>query len=291
MYSTKYLDSRKEVFFSAILNEQSSLLGLSVLRRLLADINRAQWFSLIADEATDLSKKEQLVVCIRWVDEELNIHEDPVELIHLLKTDAETITSALKDCLIIFSLPISQCCGQGYDGASNMSGHLNGVAARIERDVPSALFVHCFAHCTNLCLQSVGRQCVPVRDALDLVIEISQLILYSPKRSTLFSTLQSQMSLGSKSLKPVCPTRWTVRTAAISAVLNNYTVLCVAPDEINTETNDDYGRNAGGLLAQIDKFSTFLRPQVVPLNFLWNRAIVTDITRQGHNHSRRYYSC
>ena len=49
-----------------------------------------------------------------------------------------------------------------------MSGHLNGVAAKIQSEVPSALFVHCFAHCTNLALQAIGRQCVPVRDALDL---------------------------------------------------------------------------------------------------------------------------
>ena len=70
-----------------------------------------------------------------------------------------------------------------------MSGHLSGLAARITNDVLTAIFVHCFAHCTNLCLQTVGRQCVPVRDALDLAMEISQLISYSPKRSSLFSTL------------------------------------------------------------------------------------------------------
>ena len=171
----------RKYFSPQILNEQISLMGLSVLRGLLSDIKTAHWFSLLADEATDTSNKEQLVICIRWVDEEFKIHEDPVELIDLPKTDSATITSALKDCLIRFSLPISQCCGQAYDGASNTSGHLSGVAARIEQGVPAAIFVHCFAHCTNLCLQSAGRQRVPIRDALDLVIEISQLILNSPK--------------------------------------------------------------------------------------------------------------
>ena len=124
-------------------------------------------------------------------------------MIHLPKTDAETITSALKDCLIRFSLPISQCRGQAYDGASAMSGYLNGLATRIECDIPTAIFVHCVAHYTNLCLQSAGRQCVPVGDALDLVMEISK----SPKRSSLFSALQAQLSPGSKSLKPLCPTQ------------------------------------------------------------------------------------
>ena len=224
----------------------------------MCDIHRAQWFSLILDEATDVSHKEQMVVCIRWVDEDISIHEDPLELIHLPKTDAGTLTSALKDCLIRFSLPLSQCRGQAYDGASSMSGHLSGLAARITKDVPTAIFAHCFAHCTNLCLQSVARQCVPVRDALDLLMEVSQLILYSPKRSSLFVTLQSQMTPRSKTLKPLCPTRWTVRTAAISAILSNYTVLCAALKDINAHTHDEYGRKAGGFLALMDKFSTFL---------------------------------
>ena len=44
-----------------------------------------------------------------------------------------------------------------YDGAASMSGHINGVAAQIQRVEPGAVFVHCLAHCTNLCLQEVGN--------------------------------------------------------------------------------------------------------------------------------------
>lgn len=85
-----------------------------------------------------------------------------------------------------------QCQGQAYDGASNVSGHLNGVAAQIQKDVPSALFVHvhCLAHCINLTLQAIGRQCVPVCDAVNLIIEVIQLIRYLPKRSALFRSLK-----------------------------------------------------------------------------------------------------
>jgi len=101
-----------------------------------------------------------------------------------------------------------------------MSGHLTGVASQIQKDVLSALFVHCFAHCTNLCLQAVGCVCVPVWNALDLVMELSQLITYSPKRSTLFAYLEQQLWPDATSLKLLCPTRWTIRTAAISAVLS-----------------------------------------------------------------------
>jgi len=70
-----------------------------VLTNILVDIRKANWFSLIADEATDVSNTEQLTVCIRWVDDDFCIYKDPIELIKLPKTDAETIAGELKGCL------------------------------------------------------------------------------------------------------------------------------------------------------------------------------------------------
>ncbi len=39
----------------------------TVLRQLLGDIQAAKYFSLIADEATDISHNEQICIAIRWV--------------------------------------------------------------------------------------------------------------------------------------------------------------------------------------------------------------------------------
>ena len=52
-----------------------------MLRDILRKIREACKFSLIADEATDVSNTEQLCITIRWVDNEFDIHEDPLELI------------------------------------------------------------------------------------------------------------------------------------------------------------------------------------------------------------------
>ena len=91
--------------------------------------------AIIADEATDVGHKEQLVVCIRWVDANFDIHEDSIEFINVPQTDAQTLTTCIKDCLLRLCLPISQCRGQAYYGARNMSGYLNGVAAKIQNEV------------------------------------------------------------------------------------------------------------------------------------------------------------
>jgi len=53
---------------------------------------------------------------------------------------------------------IQYVCGQGYDGAANMSGHYNGLHSRIQRQNERALYVHCHAHCLNLVLVESAQQ-------------------------------------------------------------------------------------------------------------------------------------
>ena len=79
-----------------------------------------------------LCNKEQLTICIRWVDEQLEAHEDFFEFYNILDIGAETIVSAVKDVLLKLQLPLANCRGQCHDGAINMLGHRTGVAKRIQ---------------------------------------------------------------------------------------------------------------------------------------------------------------
>ena len=111
-----------------------------------------------------------------------------------------------------------------------MQGRRIGVAARIKNEQPAALPVHCCAHSLNLCLQDAGRRVVCLRDALEICRGIVDLIRLSPKRLHLFSS-----NIG---LRPLCPTRWTARTAAIDAILKDYSVIMDTLEEINSTTHD-----------------------------------------------------
>ena len=97
-----------------------------------------------------------------------------------------------------------------------------------------------------------------VRDSLEPVREASQLIWFSPKRLSLFESMQPHLSHNSPSpsLKPLSPTCWTVRTGAINTVLANYEVLCDALCKIH-EVHDEYAMKAGGILHATEKFCTF----------------------------------
>ena len=189
------------------------------------------WYGIIADEATGFSK-QQFNLSLRWVNDE---YEDPVGLVCLPNTTADTITQVLKDLLIRCDLSVSLCRGQAYDGASTMQGIRKGVATQIQSENPAALPVHCFAHSLNLCLQDAGRQITVLRDALDTVREIGKLIKNSPKRSHLFNQkLIESESDSVVTVKSLCITRWTARTSAIEAVIKEYSILIETMTEVYT---------------------------------------------------------
>lgn len=63
------------------------------------------------------------------------------------KVDAESISNAIVNYLQECNLDLGNLRGQGYDGASVMSGHVNGVRSRIQRIQPRVLYNHCRGHC------------------------------------------------------------------------------------------------------------------------------------------------
>ena len=59
---------QKEYISSVIINEMVTLMGQTILKEVITNIRDTLWYSLIADEATDVSRTEQLSVIIWWVD-------------------------------------------------------------------------------------------------------------------------------------------------------------------------------------------------------------------------------
>ena len=122
------------------------------------------------------------------------ISEDPLGLSQLPNTKAETLFGG-KRCVTRCSLPIVMCRCQAYDGASNMSGVRNGVQAQVKREADRALYVHCFAYSLNLCVQEVSKGIELIRNVMDFIYQLVQLIKLSTKRTTIFSRFKKEISL------------------------------------------------------------------------------------------------
>ena len=85
----------------------------------------------------------QVSICLRHVSADtLEVHEDFMGLYETDNTTSETLTLLVKDAMCRYSLSLTDCRGQAYDGAANLSGRLSGVQVRISKDYPKALYIH-----------------------------------------------------------------------------------------------------------------------------------------------------
>ncbi|XP_048498073.1 uncharacterized protein LOC125496612 [Beta vulgaris subsp. vulgaris] len=94
--------------------------------RLLIDDIGGDYFGILADESSDVSQKEQMALCLRYVNKKGKISERSLVIVHVKDTMALTLKNAIETLLMDHSLSLSAVRGQGYDGASNMRGEING---------------------------------------------------------------------------------------------------------------------------------------------------------------------
>ena len=80
------------------------VMSLSILQSIAKKLQSSNAFTIMADECTDMSNHEQLIICFHWVDIDLEVHEEFVGLYQLPDISANTIVQALKDCLVRMSL-------------------------------------------------------------------------------------------------------------------------------------------------------------------------------------------
>ena len=115
-----------------IQNEILKVMALSVLRDIASSIHESTFYSIMCDECTDASNKEQVVICIRWIkSSNLEVHEDVIGFYAVANISSATIVKVIKDALVRIQLGLNKCRGQCYDGASSMSGPRSGVAKQL----------------------------------------------------------------------------------------------------------------------------------------------------------------
>ena len=115
-------------------NEMMKVMALDVLRDVAASIQCSPVYSIMADKSTDSSNREQVVICLRWVDYSLNAHEDFIVLQQVDRIYAATITFTTKDVLHRMNLQLTGARGQCCVGCSILSGAETSVATNTTSD-------------------------------------------------------------------------------------------------------------------------------------------------------------
>ena len=212
-------------------NEIIRLMAFIILRDIAKNINDSIFYSIMANEVTDYSNKEQFVICFRWVDKDSNTLEDFNRIYNSDNIKADTLVTVIKDVLIKLNIPLSNVHGQCYDGAKNLCGIKNGVSNKILSENPKAFFTHSFGHALNLAVGDMVKNVQFLKDGMDATYEISNLIKKSPKRYAILQKIRKNISLEYPGFKVLCPTRWTVRAESVKSILDNWVALKQVWDE------------------------------------------------------------
>ena len=129
-----------------------NIMGDMLRKQICHNVRKANFFSILADESKDESKKEQLAIIVRYVDEEGIIHERFLTFVEARSLNDESLTTYLISTLNKHGLNLACIVFQAYDGAAVMIGNCHGVQQRIKEIYPSAMYIYCYAHKLNLVL-------------------------------------------------------------------------------------------------------------------------------------------
>ena len=126
------------------------VIGENIRDSTINQIKDARIFALILDESLDISRHEQAAVVLRYMNPQFVVNERFVGFFHATQTDGESLYHLVQTVLMTLDLNIDDIVAHCYDGTANMRGMYKGVAARIKRDNPRAIYVHCNGHILNL---------------------------------------------------------------------------------------------------------------------------------------------
>ncbi|CAM4471576.1 unnamed protein product [Caretta caretta] len=101
------------------------------------------------------------------------------------------LQSQVGDTLLRCDLHFSDCWGQCYDGASNVSCKFTGVQARVKAQEPRAEFVHYAAHSLKLVTQDALHNIPECRDMFLMVKDLNA-FRESAKHMAAFREFQSE---------------------------------------------------------------------------------------------------
>ena len=177
-------------------------------------VKQDKFFSVLCDDASDESNKEQLSFCLRYIDENGDICEDFLKYIHCQsELTGKDLYNEIISSLESFNLDIQNCRGQGYDGAGAVADKVNGLAALFLKENPKALYTHCPGHRLNLAICS-SCDIVSVRNLMSTVKDVTHFYNFSPIRADHFEKFILSKDEGKKvktKLLDPSRTRWVAR--------------------------------------------------------------------------------
>ncbi|KAL6582954.1 hypothetical protein OROMI_005032 [Orobanche minor] len=226
-------------------------------------------FSLLVDESSDVSKKEQMAVVLRYVTCGI-VKERFVGLVHVKQTNALSLKSAIESLFAEHKVSLKKVRGQGYDGASNMRGEFNGLKALIMRENSSSYYVHCFAHQLQLVVVAVAKKHLGIGNFFDMIAVVMNVVCASCKRKDMIRESQKQKleeAIGSGeletgsglnqelSLSRAGDTRWSSHYKTLLRLVDLFPIVVEVLEYVEEDGDNAFSqRQANGLQIYFKSF-------------------------------------
>ena len=178
---------------------------------------------------------------------------------------------------------MKNCIGQGYDGASVVSGHLNGVQKQIPEKTgyQMAYYIHCFCHRLNLVIVDVVNSVKSVGNMLGLFKQLHP-FLSSSTFHVRWEEKQELHGVKKMEIGRFSNTRWSSQAKQFNAVWKRIDIVYeVLQDVIDNDSNISHTTEATGYLLQIDR--RFVRYLLVTKHILKNAKYASDILQRPTN--------
>ena len=126
-----------------IQNQLIDVVGTHIRTEMLQEIKTAKYYSIIADESSDISNKEQFSISFRYVFSD-TVKEVFADFAEVDRITGKKLADTIVQSLTTWGLSLQNMRGQCYDGASNMAGARSGSSI-IRQISPLAVYHHCAA--------------------------------------------------------------------------------------------------------------------------------------------------
>ena len=112
---------------------------------MLDDVHKKEFYSILADQSLDVSKKEQLSFSVRTCTGDYEVFEDFVDIFECVEGfSSNSLLKYTNDILLRSLLDGIKMLAMACDGADAMKS----LSRKIKDSVaPNAIYIHCFAHC------------------------------------------------------------------------------------------------------------------------------------------------
>ncbi|XP_062085563.1 uncharacterized protein LOC133791659 [Humulus lupulus] len=209
---------------------------------------------------------EQMVVMFRYVDKRGCVIERFIGIEHVPNTTAISLKIAIDKLFSKHGLSISKLRGQGYDGASNMSGEFNGFKNIIMKENECAFFVHFFAQQLQLALLGEAKKHDLIGTFLTVVSNVVNVVGASSKRRDILREKQSlkvikvlkggELLSGrgqnqESGIKRSCDTRWGSHFGTLVSFIIMFSSIIDVLEEITNDRLNSEQKYEASIMLQI----------------------------------------